>query len=168
MMAERDKQKRQFPGKYLAYVDMDLTLCDYVSAYKKSRTEHPEISYPQSVPGFFTNLEPLPHAIDTLIWLDQHRLFEVYILTAPSVKNPNCYTEKRLWVEQHLGYGFAEKLIISPNKGLLLGDYLIDDNIAGKGQEFFQGEIIEFGSADYPDWLTVKAKLKSVMFTYGN
>jgi 5'(3')-deoxyribonucleotidase len=49
----------------------------------------------------------------------------------------------------------TEKLIISPNKGLLKGDILIDDIVEGKGQEHFEGELIHFGSAKFPDWESV-------------
>ena len=80
----------------------------------------------------------------------------MYILTAPSVRNPSSYTEKRLWVEEHLGLGAAYKLIISPNKGLNLGHYLIDDYTKGKGQENFEGRLLQFGSAEYPDWISIR------------
>ena len=66
--------------------------------------------------------------------------YVVHILSAPSVFNPLCYTEKRLWVENYPGFEFVHKLILATNKGLLEGDYLIDDYIAGRGQENFDGE----------------------------
>ena len=80
---------------------------------------------------------------------------EPYILTAPSVHNPLCYTEKRVWVEQHLGMSMVNRLIISPDKSLLRGDYLIDDHASGSGQEEFQGELIHFGSEEFPGWQQV-------------
>ena len=69
--------------------------------------------------------------------------------------NPHSYMEKRIWVEKHFDYEFTKKLIISPNKGLSIGEYLIDDNISGKGQENFNGKLIHFGSPRYPNWLTI-------------
>ncbi len=42
----------------IIYVDMDDTLCDFRAAYNKHRQDHPETTYPQSIPGFFKNLEP--------------------------------------------------------------------------------------------------------------
>ena len=66
-----------------------------------------------------------------------------------------CYTEKRVWVEEHLGMDFVQRLIISPNKGLNRGDYLIDDHDTGRGQEGFQGKFIHFGQEEFPDWKTV-------------
>ena len=49
----------------------------------------------------------------------------------------------------------VERLIISPNKALLKGDYLIDDNVEGKGQEGFEGCLVQYGSRSYPDWSAV-------------
>jgi 5'-nucleotidase len=49
--------------------------------------------------------------------------------------------------------------ILSPNKALLKGDFLIDDMINGKGQEDFEGELITFGSEKYPNWKSVIKKL---------
>jgi 5'-nucleotidase len=82
-----------------------------------------------------------------------------YMLTAPSTKNPLCYTEKRVWVERYLGMRFVERLIICPNKALLIGDILIDDQASGRGQEAFTGTLAQFGSAAYPDWPAVRALL---------
>lgn len=134
------------------YVDMDHVLCDFEALYKRDRERTPSRVYPQSRPGFFLELEPIDSAIAGFNYLKTHPSLDVYILTAPSVRNPHCYTEKRLWVEQHLGLDAAYKLIISPNKSLLLGDFLIDDYISGKGQEHFVGTIIHFGSSAFPDW----------------
>lgn len=48
-------------------------------------------------------------------------------------------------------YDFPERLILAPNKGLLRGDDLIDDHAHGKGQDLFEGQLILFGSEDFPD-----------------
>jgi 5'-nucleotidase len=47
-------------------------------------------------------------------------------------------------------------LMISAHKGLNRGDYLIDDCASGKGQENFEGLLIQFGSTHYPDWNSVR------------
>lgn len=146
-------------GKII-YVDMDDVLCDYSEKYRQSKKNCPQIAYPQSQKGFFTALAAKEGAIAAMKALLADDRFEPYILTAPSVKNPNCYTEKRLWVERHLGMEYVNRLIISPNKGLNLGPYLIDDNITGKGQEGFQGEILQFGKSPYKNWADICRKLK--------
>lgn len=139
----------------VVYVDMDDTLCDYRSAFENALKLNPDNKYPQSQPQFFSNLLPLPNAIDAMKQLLIDERYDPYILTAPSVKNPLCYTEKRLWVEQHLGMAYVERLIISPDKGLLIGDYLVDDYIEGKGQEHFNGKLIHFSGNNFKDWNAV-------------
>ena len=141
--------------KSIVYIDMDDTLLEFAQAYSVAREARPYIPFPQSIPGFFSGLEPKPLAVEIFNRLFDDPKLDVYILTAPSLKNPLCYTEKRLWVEEHLGMRAVAKLIICPNKALLKGDYLIDDYAEGKGQESFEGKLIQFGTADYPDWRTV-------------
>jgi 5'-nucleotidase len=136
----------------IVYVDMDDTLCDYSGGYLSAQASRLDIPYPQSLLGFYLGLEPLPGAVEGFNCLRATSSLDVYILTAPSVMNPHSYSEKRQWVERHLGLEVAYRLIICPNKGLLKGDILIDDNIRGKGQEHFAGEVYQFGSAKYPNW----------------
>jgi len=126
----------------IIYIDMDGVLCDFVKERDKRLKEFPQQQYPQAAYGFFESLEPIDHAILAYQWLDKR--FRVHILTAPSYMNPMCYTEKRTWVEKHLGLRAAKRMIISGYKNLLKGDYLIDDNDSGKGQDTFEGELIHF------------------------
>ena len=137
------------PAKRI-FIDMDDTLCQYSKRFKEKREERPEIEFPQSQYGFFANLEPMPRAIEAYHKLDNH--FEVFILTAPSYKNPLCYTEKRVWVEKYLGFEICPNLIICQRKGLLKGDYLIDDH-----KYPFEGQWLHFGSSEFPDWDSVLA-----------
>lgn len=143
-------------GKIIIYVDMDFVLCDYAKGYREHQARYPDLKYPQSQPGLYINLEPMPGALEAYRWLDAHPMTEVYILTAPSIMNPHCYSEKREWVEQYLGMGIVENLIITPHKNLNKGDYLIDDNASGKGQDGFEGELLLFGGDDFPDWRSVR------------
>ena len=142
-------------GKCIVFIDMDDTLCDYTGAYLRAKNAYPGLQFPQSEPGFYLNLEPLAGAIEGFQHIWNLPGMEVYILTAPSVMNPHSYSEKRQWVERHLGLEVAYRLILSPNKGLLLGDILIDDNLSGKGQEYFQGAVYHFGSERHPNWTSM-------------
>lgn len=139
------------------YVDMDDTLCEFKKAYLQHKQEYPDVAYPQSQVDFFRNLEPVLGAIAAMRTLDSQPNYELYILTAPSLRNPLCYMEKRIWVENHLGFDFVRKLIISPDKSLLKGDYLIDDYDHGKGQDSFEGKLIHFGSPQFKSWQEVLA-----------
>ncbi len=126
---------------------MDDTICNFKKAFLKNWT--PLLTYPQSQWGFFLNLEPIPDALESYKKLGE--FYDMWILTRPSVPNPLCYTEKRVWIEKHLGIETCDRLIISPDKTLFKGDYLIDDNIH-KG---FEGEMIQIGTPDFPDWKTI-------------
>ncbi len=140
---------------------MDDVLCDFTGARLKALEANPAIQYPQSQYDFFRKLNPIQDAISSINYLLQQPEFEVYILTAPSVHNPLCYTEKRLWVEDHLGFDMINRLIISPNKGLNLGDYLIDDHDTGRGQENFNGQLLKFGSPEFPNWISILTFFKN-------
>lgn len=139
----------------ILYVDMDDVMCDYKGSYNDTLKGNPNMPYPQSQIDFFRNLKPIKGAIDAFHKLSALPNTEVYILSAPSEFNPLSYMEKRIWVENHLGFEAVKKLILSPNKALLKGDYLIDDYTEGKGQENFEGTLIQFRSTKYPDWETV-------------
>lgn len=134
---------------------MDDVLCDYTTYHSKALAQNPKIPYPQSQYGFFRSLPPIRDSIESVKYLNKQKIFDVYVLTAPSIKNPLCYIEKRLWIEDYLGLEMVRKFIISPNKGLNKGDYLIDDNLSGRGQENFEGNLIHFGSTEYSNWQKV-------------
>lgn len=136
--------------KKRVFIDMDNTLCDYAGRYREIReSSEVHLPYPQSIYGFFTSLDPLPGALEAYRQLEEY--FEVYILTAPSYYNPLCYTEKRVWVEQHLGLERTPHLIICQRKGLLKGDYLIDDHPYPE----FEGEQLLYGQPPYENWQKV-------------
>lgn len=145
----------------IVYIDMDDVLCDYRKSHKTYIRKFPQVRFPQSIPGFFENLRPVKDAVDSVNRLRKMERLDVYILTAPSARNPLSYTEKRVWIEKYFGYEFTKKLIICPNKGLLKGDILIDDNISGKGQEAFEGKLIHFGSDEFCSW----KRIMEILFT---
>jgi len=141
------------------YVDMDGVLCDYMHMSRKYRKRTPENGFPQASYGFFRDMIPMENAIESYMWL--HRNFETYILTRPSVLNPLSYTEKRDWVEKHLGIEICDNLIMSCHKGLLMAEYLIDD----MPWPTFQGKQILFGSTEFPEWKTVLKFFEAVLDT---
>ena len=126
----------------IIYIDIDDTLADWTGGMDKAKELNPAMSFPQAEYGFYSNLTPIDGGVEAIEWLLSSRFFNPFVLTAPSVMNPMCYTEKRVWVEKYLGMEMAKKLIISPDKSLLKGDYLIDDKLVGRGQDNFEGLII--------------------------
>lgn len=153
-----DLETEYLTEETIVYIDMDDTICRLQPALDEARKRDPDTRFPQGVPGFFENLDPIPGAIRAVNQLRSRA--DVYILTAPSVRNAHCYTEKRLWIEKHFDLDFCDKLIICPNKALLKGDIIIDDYNEGRGQENFEGRLIHFGSADYPGWDSVLKELE--------
>lgn len=133
----------------IVYIDMDDVIADFKSAYQKAITETPGIMFPQSQYKFFENLSPIPDSIESVNKLRGR--FDVYILTRPSIRNPLCYTEKRIWIEKYFGIDFCDKLILCCHKGLLKGDYLIDDT----PWPDFEGRQILFGSRSFKNWHSV-------------
>lgn len=134
------------------YVDQDMVLANFKKAYDEDLSITPSQFYPQSQFGFFLKLEEMPYAIRSFKFLEE--FFDMYILTRPSIYNINCYSEKALWILNHLGFEELKNTIMCCDKSLLKGDYLIDDSNTD-GQENFEGEWIQFGSSKYPDWNSV-------------
>lgn len=140
---------------------MDDVLCDFTNAHRQSLKINPKIQFPQCQYGFFRNLKPINGGVEAVQYLNEQSCFDIYILTAPSVLNPLCYTEKRLWIEDHLGMEMVKRLIISPHKHLNKGDYLIDDKNKGRGQDKFEGKLLQFGVEPFNDWTTILVYFKT-------
>lgn len=141
--------------KYTILCDLDDTIFAYSKAKSEALTKYPEQAYPQSQYGFFRNLEFLPGAELAIRMLMSHPEIDFWFATAPSVKNPLSYMEKRLCIEDHFGIEMCERLIICSDKSMLKGSILIDNCASGNGQDMFDEEFIHFGSEKYPDWPTV-------------
>jgi len=147
------KEFKEFKSmKKIVYIDMDDTICHYSIKRSKNLLSDPSNQFPQSVPGFFLDLDPIYDAIESIELLKEK--YDVWILTRPSVKNLHCYTEKATWIKNHLGEDMVAKLILSPNKSLLKGSYLIDDTTA-HGNSEFEGELIQFGTDKFKTWKDV-------------
>lgn len=140
-------------GKPILYIDMDDTICLFTEAFNRAIARNPEQAYPQSSVGFFRNLEPMDNAVAAIGLLED--VYDVWILTRPSVQNPNCYTEKREWIEKYLGFEMCKHLMIVPDKTMVQKGILIDD----KPWEGFNGEVIQIGTDQYPDWKSILDRL---------
>lgn len=135
--------------KETVLIDMDNVLCDFTKSYERHLKKEPGIIYPQCQHKFFERLESVPGAIKAYWKLKEH--FHVDILTKPSVWNPMSYTEKRIWVEEHLGFKECDNLIMSTDKTKVVGDYLIDD-FDQPGRNKPTWEHIKFGTPQFPNW----------------
>ena len=144
--------------KKIVYVDMDNVLVDFPSGIAKL-SQDLRLKYkddPDEVPGIFSLMEPMPNAIESFNRLSQH--FDTYILSTAPWLNHSAWSDKLLWVQRHFGIGSEteayKRLIISHHKNLNKGDYLIDDRI-NNGADKFEGELLLFGSDEFPDWHSV-------------
>lgn len=55
------------------------------------------------------------------------------------------------WIKTYFGDIFKKKVVLSHNKQLNIGDYLIDDHTRNGADEFI-GEHIHFGTEKFLDW----------------
>ena len=133
---------------------MDGVLVDFQSGIDSLSDNEKEIYEGRydEVPGIFSKMMPKDGALKAFEKLSNS--FEVYILSTAPWDNPSAWTDKLLWVKKYLGTQAHKKLILSHNKHLNAGDFLIDDRIAN-GADRFRGEHIYFNSEDHPqfkDW----------------
>ncbi|HLR32372.1 MAG TPA: hypothetical protein VK074_07780 [Fodinibius sp.] len=138
-------------SKEIVYVDMDNVLVDFPWGIQQLTEEH-RIQYEDrldEIPGFFSNLPPVDGALEGYRRLQEQ--YETYILSTGPWNNPSAWSDKLLWVQKHLPQAGYKRLILSHNKHLNAGDYLIDDRKAN-GAEHFEGEHIHFGTAAFPNW----------------
>jgi 5'-nucleotidase len=143
------------------FVDMDGVLADFDgkilmlaphATSKGAENWSHIVDLFEPAPGFYRDLKPIAGAVDGFRRLSEK--YETYILSTASWSNPSSWTDKRLWVEEHLGESAYKRLILSHNKSLFSGRALIDDRTKN-GADAFNGEHIVFGSEKYPDWEAV-------------
>ena len=139
----------------IIYIDMDNVLVDFTTAFPHLSKETMKAyeGHLDDVPGIFSLMKPMKGAIDTYHFLAEH--FDVYILSTAPWNNPSAWSDKLLWVQKYLGTVAYKRLILTHHKDLNRGDFLIDDRQKNGASEF-GGELILFGSEQFPDWKAVK------------
>ena len=145
--------------KKILYVDMDNVLVDFPAAIDKLDVET-LAKYENrldEVPGIFSRMPPMEEAIESYAQLSEW--FDTYILSTAPWENQSAWSDKLNWVRKYLEDPAYKRLILSHNKHLNYGDYLIDDR-PNNGAENFQGEWIHFGQELFPNWPAVMDYLK--------
>lgn len=148
-------------NKKIIYFDMDNVLVNFSSAFEHL-SENVLKEYENrldEVPGIFDLMQPVKGAIQAFKKLSKD--YDVYILSTAPWDNPSAWESKIRWVKMHLPQEAYKRLILSHNKHLNKGDYLIDDRTAN-GADKFEGELIQFGSDLYPDWESVLEYFENV------
>ena len=87
-----------------------------------------------SVAGFFLDVPPVTGALEAMLEMP-HVGLDVWICTSPLTRYNHCVLEKYQWIEQHLGFDWTERVIMTKDKGLVRGDVLIDDHPSLPGRE---------------------------------
>ncbi len=124
-----NRYREQFPDK--PYVPLDKRVNfevyeDYPAEIKESLVAI------YCAPDFFVSLPPVPGGIEALQTMHE-KGHSVYICTAPVTRTDTCIQEKVDWVSKHLGKDWLKRIIITKDKTLVRGDYLIDDKPVIKG-----------------------------------
>jgi len=140
--------------KKILYIDMDGVLVDFFSADSQLSNDVLEkyADNKDNIPGIFSLMQPIEGAIEAYEQLSQK--YDTYILSSAPWDNPSAWSDKLVWVKKYLGEQAHNRLILSHNKNLNMGDYLIDDRLK-KGVLEFEGEHIHFGTEKFPDWQSV-------------
>ncbi|HET6629929.1 MAG TPA: HD domain-containing protein, partial [Woeseiaceae bacterium] len=135
----------------ILYLDMDNVLVDFASAIPRlTRRERERYAGRlDDVPGIFARMDPVDGAVEAFRELAE--LYDAYILSTGPWDNPTALSDKLAWVKAHLGAACRKRLILSHNKHLNRGDFLVDDR-PNNGAKDFEGELIVFGSQAFPDW----------------
>lgn len=131
-------------NKPVLLIDMDEVLVDF---YNHPMTPFKEpydrnyINLQMFKDSFWVNLPALKGAIESVNKLFRSNIFDIYICTKPYNHAAVSYSGKVLWINNHLPL-LANKIIMTQNKGMIIGDYLIDDDF--RNSHGFKGKFIHF------------------------
>lgn len=145
---------------------MDNVLVDFKSGIKKLPSDliNQYEGRLDEVPGIFSLMQPVKNSVKVVTELAS--MFDTYILSTAPWLNPSAWHDKLVWIQTHFGESvdspLYKRLILSHHKNLNTGDFLVDDR-EKNGANQFQGQLILFGSQEYPDWNTVSNYLKAVI-----
>ena len=149
--------------KKTIYFDMDGVLVDLAAKIAEYPAEivakFEKDDMVDQMPSLFLDPPPIKGAVDAFNKFVNSDKYDVYILSTAPWENPSAWMHKRLWVDKYLGDGAYKRLILSHNKHLNMGDYLVDDRTKN-GAGDFTGELIQFGTDKFPDWDSVVQYLK--------
>lgn len=144
--------------KKILYFDMDNVLVDFKSGIDQLKDEIVK-AYSErldEVPSIFSLMKPVDGAINAVYLLAKK--YDVYILTTSPWLNPTALQDKLDWIKKYFGSSpkdiFYKRIVFTHNKGLLKGDFLIDDRTKN-GADRFEGELIQFDSTKFPNWKSV-------------
>jgi 5'(3')-deoxyribonucleotidase len=132
-------------NKKVVYFDMDGVLVNFQSGIDQLDLYH-KIEYKENydeVPGIFGTMKPNEDMVDLFNAMTSDERYECYVLSTAPWENPSASSDKIEWIQKYLPKAY-KRLILSHNKHLNVGDYLIDDRtVNGAGE--FGGELLQYG-----------------------
>lgn len=99
-------------------------------------------------PGFYRRLEPIPGAKQALKAALKAG-HDVRIVSSPYISNPTCASDKIDWIVRHYGSHWASRLILTNDKTVVHGDFLIDDKPSVTGSMEPTWQHVVFGDYAY-------------------
>ena len=140
--------------------DMDNVLVDFRSALRK-RGLPVDTPDPDEIPGLFAEMDPIPGALEAYRSLVAQG-HDLYIVTTAPSNNPSAWTDKLLWVQEHLGDVARKRLFLTHHKDMVEGDVLIDVR-RKRGAGAFKGVHIQFGEeGEVEDWASVLGEIDAI------
>jgi len=127
------------------FVDMDGVIADFEANLKGRNPKSVKL-----IPGTYIRLDPIQGALEAVRKLIAAG-HNVWIATKTPTHNLLADSEKKHWINEHIPE-LLDKTIITPDKGCLRGDVLIDDRPHKANCEEFEGTFIHFGSEEFPTW----------------
>ena len=135
-------------NKKIVYFDMDNVLVNFQSGIDQL-SDYQLKSYKNNydeVPNIFGTMKPNKDMVDLFNDMLEDERYDCYILSTSPWNNPSAATDKVKWVQKYIPKAY-KRLILSHNKNLNIGDYLIDDRTANGAGEF-GGTLLQYGT-DY-------------------
>ena len=153
------KRQRDDGARRIILVDMDDTISDFTGhALALLKQRHPTVTLPDAnattfplansfesaddrnaltalylEQGFFRDMPPIDGAVEALHTMVDAG-YNVRLCSSPLKKSPACAAEKVEWVSRWLGQDWVDRLILTKDKTLVIGDILIDDAPVAKGE----------------------------------
>lgn len=106
------------------------------------------------VPGIFSIMNPIDEMVELFNTMSEDERFDCYVLSTSPWENPTAASDKIEWIKNYLPKAY-KRVILSHNKHLNVGDYLIDDRTANGAGEF-GGELIQYGTDEFPNAESIK------------
>lgn len=136
-----DEFKRRHPDK--PFIPLEKRTTFYVKDQYPIELR-PLIEDIQNAPGLYRSLKPISGGLESLREMSEEG-HDVFICTSPLTNYKNCVLEKYEWVDEHLGIGWVRRMILTKDKTLVKGEFLIDDRPDVIGAAVPEWEHILFG-----------------------